>query len=634
MSSVNLVITILLFLIAAPVCAADLAKATFERDILPVLEDYCYYCHGDGKKKGDLSLEIFKDEKDIRHNYKISEMIFKKVLVGEMPPKDRKKRPSKEEQKLVADWIRDSLDDFYANAPPDPGRVTVRRLNRSEYNNVIRDLMRVDFNPAKDFPPDDSGYGFDNIGDVLSVSTLLLEKYLSAAEKIAEQAVAVPPRGKSLPLARLSEFQKQYFKYPMPADNRRRIAEDFAQAFMRRAYRREVTSEEIKSVLVLAKQAVDDGGSFEEGVRLAVQAVLISPHFLFRWELDGALGNPRAVRSLNEFELASRLSFFLWSSQPDDQLLKHAYKGQLRKNLGSEVGRMLKDARAQSFVENFTGQWLELRNLDVYQPDKKLFPTFTPALRNDMRQETELLFAHIMRGNRSVLELLSADYSFVNERLATHYGIGDVQGEKFRSVSLRGTLRGGILGHASILTITSDPNRTSPVKRGKYVLENILGTPPPAPPPDAPSLSESGEITGTLREQFVKHRQDPTCASCHKVMDPIGFAFENYDAIGRYRTKDNGILIDAGGKLETGEPFKNATDLRRILLNQKREYFARCITEKMLTYALGRGLEYYDKRTIDNIVARLKKNDYRFNELVQEVVTSLPFDMKRGEAGE
>ncbi|MDP7051416.1 MAG: DUF1592 domain-containing protein [Verrucomicrobiota bacterium] len=621
-------------MIAAPVCAADLAKATFERDILPVLEDYCYYCHGDGKKKGDLSLEIFKDEKDIRHNYKISEMIFKKVLVGEMPPKDRKKRPSKEEQKLVADWIRDSLDDFYANAPPDPGRVTVRRLNRSEYNNVIRDLMRVDFNPAKDFPPDDSGYGFDNIGDVLSVSTLLLEKYLSAAEKIAEQAVAVPPRGKSLPLARLSEFQKQYFKYPMPADNRRRIAEDFAQAFMRRAYRREVTSEEIKSVLVLAKQAVDDGGSFEEGVRLAVQAVLISPHFLFRWELDGALGNPRAVRSLNEFELASRLSFFLWSSQPDDQLLKHAYKGQLRKNLGSEVGRMLKDARAQSFVENFTGQWLELRNLDVYQPDKKLFPTFTPALRNDMRQETELLFAHIMRGNRSVLELLSADYSFVNERLATHYGIGDVQGEKFRSVSLRGTLRGGILGHASILTITSDPNRTSPVKRGKYVLENILGTPPPAPPPDAPSLSESGEITGTLREQFVKHRQDPTCASCHKVMDPIGFAFENYDAIGRYRTKDNGILIDAGGKLETGEPFKNATDLRRILLNQKREYFARCITEKMLTYALGRGLEYYDKRTIDNIVARLKKNDYRFNELVQEVVTSLPFDMKRGEAGE
>ncbi len=627
----NLVIAIMVLLVAAPVYAADPAKASFEKDILPILEDYCYYCHGDGKKKGDLSLEIFKTKKDIQQNYKISEQIFKYVLAGEMPPKDRKKRPSKKEQVLVADWVRNSLDDFYANAPPDPGRVTVRRLNRSEYNNVIRDLMHLDFKPAKDFPADDSGYGFDNIGDVLSVSPLLLEKYLSAAEEIAAQAVAVPSRGKPLSPTRLTEFQKQYFKYPIPADNRRRIAEDFAREFMRRAYRREVSSEEIKNVLVLAKQAVDAGGSFEEGVRLAVQAVLISPRFLFRWELDGAPDNPRAVRSLNEYELASRLSFFLWSSQPDDQLLRYANRGQLRKNLGKELERMLKDAKAQSFVENFAGQWLELRNLDVYQPDKKLFPTFTPALRSDMRRETELLFSHIMGGNRSVLELLSADYSFVNARLAAHYGISDVKGESFRPVSLRGTFRGGILGHASILTITSDPNRTSPVKRGKYVLENILGTPPPAPPPDAPPLSETGKITGTLREQFVKHRQDPACASCHKVMDPIGFAFENYDAIGRYRTKDNSLPIDASGKLETGEPFGNAADLRSILLNQKREYFTRCITEKMLTYALGRGLEYYDKRTIDGIVARLKGNNYRFNELVQGIVSSLPFDMKRGE---
>ena len=627
----NLVIAIMVLLVAAPVYAADPAKASFEKDILPILEDYCYYCHGDGKKKGDLSLEIFKTKKDIQQNYKISEQIFKYVLAGEMPPKDRKKRPSKKEQVLVADWVRNSLDDFYANAPPDPGRVTVRRLNRSEYNNVIRDLMHLDFKPAKDFPADDSGYGFDNIGDVLSVSPLLLEKYLSAAEEIAAQAVAVPSRGKPLSPTRLTEFQKQYFKYPIPADNRRRIAEDFAREFMRRAYRREVSSEEIKNVLVLARQAVDAGGSFEEGVRLAVQAVLISPRFLFRWELDGAPDNPRAVRSLNEYELASRLSFFLWSSQPDDQLLRYANRGQLRKNLGKELERMLKDAKAQSFVENFAGQWLELRNLDVYQPDKKLFPTFTPALRSDMRRETELLFSHIMGGNRSVLELLSADYSFVNARLAAHYGISDVKGESFRPVSLRGTFRGGILGHASILTITSDPNRTSPVKRGKYVLENILGTPPPAPPPDAPPLSETGKITGTLREQFVKHRQDPACASCHKVMDPIGFAFENYDAIGRYRTKDNSLPIDASGKLETGEPFGNAADLRSILLNQKREYFTRCITEKMLTYALGRGLEYYDKRTIDGIVARLKGNNYRFNELVQGIVSSLPFDMKRGE---
>ena len=626
--------TILIFLIAAPLYAADRAKTTFEKDVLPIMEDYCYYCHGDGKKKGDLSLEIFRTEKDIRRNYKISEMVFKKVLTGEMPPKDRKKRLSKKEQAVVADWIRSSLDDFYDNAPPDPGRVTVRRLNRNEYNNVIRDLMHVDFKPAKDFPPDDSGHGFDNIADVLSVSTLLLEKYLSAAEKIAEQAIVVPALGKSLQRALLTDFQKQYFRYPIPSDNRRRIAEDFVQAFMRRAYRREVTKEEVKSVLVLAKQAVDDSGSFEEGVRLAVQAVLISPHFLFRWELDGAPDNPGEIRSLNEFELASRLSFFMWSSQPDDQLLAFAHKGHLRKNLRQEVGRMLKDSKAESFVENFAGQWLQLRNLDVYQPDKKLFPSFTIELRNDMRRETEMLFAHVIRGNRSALELLAANYSFLNDRLALHYGIKNVQGEHFRPVSLRGTERGGILGHASILTITSDPNRTSPVKRGKYVLENILGTPLSPPPPNVPELQSAGANTGTLREQMILHRANAVCASCHEKMDPIGFAFENYDAIGRYRTQDNGKLIDATGKLATGESFNNATELRHILTTKKRDFFTRCLTEKMLTYALGRGLEYYDKRTVDNIVGRLQKNGYKFNELIDGIVTSLPFDMKRGETGE
>ena len=629
------VILVILSLLASSLLAVNPSKAEFEKDILPIIKANCYSCHDDGKAKGDLSLEVFKTKKDVRRYYKISEQVFKKVLAGEMPPENSKKRLSKEDRALVTSWIRASLDDFYANAPPNPGRVTVRRLNRSEYNNVIRDLMRMNFKPAKDFPPDDSGYGFDNIGDVLSVSTILLEKYLSAAEKIAEQAVAVPPRGKSLPRARWTEFQKQYFKYPIPADNRRRIAEDFAQAFMRHAYRREVTREEIKAVLVLAKQAVDDSGSFEEGVRLAVQAVLISPHFLFRWELDGAPDNPGAIRSLNEFELASRLSFFMWSSQPDDQLLAFAHKGHLRKNLRQEVGRMLKDSKAESFVENFAGQWLQLRNLDVYQPDKKLFPSFTIELRNDMRRETEMLFAHIMRGDRSLLELLSAKYSFVNARLAAHYGIRNVRGEGFRSVSLRDISRGGILGHASILTITSDPNRTSPVKRGKWILANILGTPPPEPPAEVPELAaaQKASPTATLKEQLALHRENASCAICHRQMDPLGLGLENFDAVGRWREKDEGKLIDPQGILPNGDKFKSPLELIQVL-GGRQEDFHRALAGKMLTYATGRGLQYYDRCAVDDIIKNMRKGENRFSVLVTEIVLSEPFRKKRGDGGQ
>ncbi len=613
--------------------AADPAKAKFEKDILPLIEDHCFACHGDGQEKGGIKFDDFKKAGDVHRGYKLWEQVFRKVRAGEMPPEGRKKRPNKEEQTLIAGWIRHSLDDFYVNSPPDPGRVTVRRLNRTEYNNVIRDLMMVDFQPAKDFPADDSGHGFDNIGDVLSMSPLLLEKYLAAAEKIAEQAVAVPEQGKPMDPKKITDFQRHYFRYPIPQGERREAAVEFVRKFLRRAYRRDIEQDEAKRIMVLAGQAMVDGGSFEEAVRLAVMATLVSPHFIFRWELDGAPDNPKAIRSLNEFELASRLSFFIWSSLPDEKLLQLARQGELRKNLSAEVSRMLKDDRAKSLVENFAGQWLELRNLNVYRPDRKLFPTYTPELRDDMRRETELLFGHVMRENRSVLELLSADYSFLNARLAKHYGVKNIAGNQFRQVSLKGTGRGGILGHASILTVTSDPNRTSPVKRGKYVLENILGTPPPPPPPDVPELEVVGADKGTLREQMVKHRTNAVCASCHEKMDPIGFAFEHFDAIGRYRAKDNGQPIDAAGKLDSGEAFKNAAELRQILTNKKSDLFARCLTEKMLTYALGRGLEYYDKRTVDTIVKRLQSKGYRFNELIGGIVTSLPFDMKRGEAG-
>ena len=359
---------------------------------------------------------------------------------------------------------------------------------------------------------------------------------------------------------------------------------------------------------------------------------MVSPHFLFRWELDGAPSNPKAIRRLNEYELASRLAFFIWSSVPDDRLLDLAAKGALRKQLESEVQRMLADSRAEALVENFAGQWLQLRNLDIVRPDKNLFPVYTPELREDMRRETELLFVDVLRGNRPLTELLTARYSFVNERLAALYGLPNIQGEAFRKVALRGNTRAGVLGHASVLTLTSDPDRTSPVKRGKYVLDNILGTPPPPPPPNVPELEEAGEIKGTMREQMAKHSTNAVCASCHEKMDPIGFAFENFDAIGRYRTEDNGMPVDAGGQLYSGESFRNAAELRAIFATKKSDLFIRCVTEKMLTYALGRGLEYYDKRPVDKIVERLKGNEDRSFHLVMGIVGSLPFDMKRGEA--
>ena len=352
----------------------DMNKVAFTEEILPLLERYCYQCHGDGEEKGGLALDQYQTERDVQKGYRLWEQLHKFVVAGEMPPEHIKKRPSKSEQDLLAGWTRHALDKFYKSSPPDPGRVTVRRLNRTEYNNVVRDLMYVDFDPANDFPADDSGHGFDNIGDVLTVSPLLLEKYINAAEKIATKVIVKPESETGQGFDSLSNFQKEYFKYPIDRHLRRRAAEAFLKTFLRRAYRREVTSSEINRLLVLVKRGSDNGGSFEDGLRLAVTAVLVSPNFLFRWELDGAPDNPKSIRQLNEYELASRLAFFLWRSMPDDRLLDFAKKGLLRKNIESEIRRMIRDGRSYGMVRDFTGQWLGLRNLDVYKPDKKIFP--------------------------------------------------------------------------------------------------------------------------------------------------------------------------------------------------------------------------------------------------------------------
>ncbi len=602
----------------------------FDKDILPLLRTHCFACHGDGQKKGGISFDAIRTEKDVYREYQLFEKIRRLLMADEMPPEGRKQRPTAPQRESVAAWIRQTLDLHYRTSPPDPGRVTVRRLNRVEYNHTVRDLMLVDLAPAADFPADDAGYGFDNIGDVLTLSPLLLEKYLLAAEKISEAAVAVPPRGEALSAQKATAFQRRYFPNP-PGKERGAAAAQFLQTFMRRAYRRPATPEEVARVMRLATAAITADGSFEHGIRVAVQAVLISPHFLYRWELDGTPNNAAVARTLNETELASRLSYFLWSSMPDDRLLDMAQAGTLRKNLAAEVGRMLRDTKGAALAEHFAGQWLELRNLSRSQPDAKLFPMFNSSLREDMRRETTLLFSSVMAENRPVHELLGADYTFVNERLAQLYGLKDVRGEQFRRVSLQGTGRAGVLTHASVLTLTSDPGRTSPVKRGKYVLENILGTPPPPPPPNVPELPRQGEIKGTLREQMIAHRRDVACAACHEKMDPLGFAFEHFDAIGRHRTHENGRPIDATGKVDNALAFDGAAELNSLLLTQRRPEFLRCLTEKMLTYALGRGLEFYDRRAVAGILTKMEREGAQFGTLVLGVVGSLPFDMKRGD---
>lgn len=746
------------------------AGPAFDKDIQPLLQRYCHDCHGE-KKKGDLDLRPYGSAEAVLEAREVWELVLKNLRSREMPPSG-KPQPTQAERELLSGWVEKTLLQTDCDNP-DPGRVTIRRLNRFEYNNTIRDLVGVDFQPADDFPADDSGYGFDNIGDALSLPPVLLEKYLAAADKILAKALDVDSEaslrkrrfsahalegsapGESLDggarmLARegdiyvdheppvagryafrvraygqqagpepvrmavsvdgkvLREFvvkaeenAPEVFEVEVPietAGTRHRFAVAYLNnyvnpedpnprnrdrnliveyleleapaglepvvparpaahariffrppgttpqqqldsagevigRFAKRAYRRPVTRAEAARLLKLYQAARADGEAYEGAVRLALQAVLVSPHFLFRGELQPEPDNPAAVHPIGEHALASRLSYFLWSSLPDDELTALADRGRLRRNLDGQVRRMLKDPKAAALVESFAGQWLQLRNLAVVSPDAWQFPEFDDALRVAMRRETEVFFETLIREDRSVLELLDANYTFVNERLARHYGIAGVQGEEFRRVSLEGTGRGGVLTHASVLTITSNPTRTSPVKRGKWILENILGTPPPPPPPDVPELSEAKEVvlSGTLRQRMVQHRENPNCATCHARMDPIGFGFENFNAIGGWREKDGTFAIEPDGEFVSGEKFKGPEDLKTILTGAKREDFLRCLAEKTLTYALGRGLEFYDTCAIEQVKSALVAGNYRFSALVLGVVKSVPFDQRRGE---
>ncbi len=824
--------------------AQPTASAEFEKTLQPFLAENCISCHNAKKASGELNLELFKTAAAVLEHRDQWEHVLVRLRNHEMPPKGFP-QPDAAQLKAVMSWLESEFERADRNAKPDPGRVTARRLNRAEYNNTVRDLLGVSFKPADDFPQDDSGYGFDNIGDVLSLSPVLMEKYLTAAETVARTAVfgadqlkprverlrpptgrikasttpltdydltglslpnslhtthrfpaeaeynfkvflggvrpagseplplalwidgklaqtfdfdpdgiasfsedrqdfgsmtydfrarvpagehwvavsiqrlyeglppsyngpnpskrATPPKPefrvpkRPLPPERIAELKKQFearMAEKVPVNEARVTGVDVIGPYnqtkgasaeskklvfvcghteghhlpacagkiitnlARHAFRRPVTAEETSKLTALMTMAQKQGDSFEEGLVQAIQAMLVSPHFLFRIEqhadrVSTATGRERtsltaptsqnllaagrdidaqSAQPIGQHELASRLSYFLWSSMPDDELLQLADQHKLRRPdvLAAQVQRMLKDPKSSALVENFAGQWLELRRLESAKPDRDRFPQFDEYFRMSIRRETELFFDNIVRQDRPLVDFIDADYTFLNERLARFYNIPGVTGPEFRKVTLPADCnRGGILTQASVLTVSSYATRTSVVLRGKWILENVLNTPPLLPPPGVPTLDESkiGSAT-TLRQQMEQHRTNPTCAACHSRLDPLGFGLENFDAIGGWRTMDGKFPIDSSGILPDGRSFKGVSELKTILKADKNA-FTEGVTDKLLTYALGRGLERYDRTTVKQIARQVAAKEYRFSTLVMEIVNSLPFQYRR-----
>ena len=792
------------FAVAATSGGSALAQTTSD-PVTPeraMFSDYCVVCHNDMRVTGGLSLEhvdlsrlaVDADETEVWEN------IARKLRTRAMPPPGRQ-RPSESQYEAVAARVETELD-AAAEAAPNPGRrPAVHRLNRAEYTNTIRDLFALEVDGAVLLPADDSGYGFDNIADVLSVSPMLTERYLAAARKISRLAVGdlslapsteifevnkylhqdarvsedlpfgsrggmaarhtfpvdaeyvvkiylsrtydgrirglaerhqlevrldgvlvaelevggpLPPDENGRPRRRdyrnepddgqevrftatagphllgvsfvgrapvLEGMHRPYYaitSYEYAGDqtldpgvgrvelsgpynvtgrgdtpSRRAIftcrphadvvasgpeevacASEILGRLGRSAFRRPVTEADLEVLLEFFHSGRADG-DFDAGIEMALRRVLVSPAFLFRRESDPEGVAPGQPYVISELELASRLSFFLWSSIPDGELLNLAERGELRRPevLEQQVARMLADPRARALVENFGGQWLYLRNMELVSPDPYAFPDFDGNLRVAMTREMELFLESQIREDHSVLELMTSDQTFVNQRLAEHYGIPNILGNHFRRITLSGELgrRRGLLGKGSLLTVTSYAHRTSPVLRGKWLLENVLGTPPPPPPPDVPELTDEAEADGSilsLRERMEQHRSDPVCASCHRVMDPLGFALENFDGIGRWRaTSEAGTPIDASGELADGTPVDGPVSLRDALVKRP-ENFVTTVTEKLMTYGLGRGVEYYDAPAVRGIVREASVDGYTWSALITGIARSVPFQMR------
>jgi hypothetical protein len=607
---------------APPPQGADL----YQSKIVPLLSKYCYKCHGPQlKPKGELNMSKYGSEAAIREARKVWKEVLNKLHTREMPPpEDTKELPTAEERETLTKWLEGVLNKVDPNAPKVAGRVTCRRLNRTEYKNTIRDLLAVDFNPFGEFPHDDVGYGFDNIGDVLSLPPLLMEKYVAAAKKIADQAITAKDKDKLI-----------YVAHPAPDTKPPKIPRDAAKECLTRlatrAFRRPPMPDELDRLLKLYDVGEKvEGGDFEKAMKLPIRGLLVSPYFLFRVENEGGMD----TYPLSPWELATRISYFLWASMPDDELFELAKTGRILNPpvLEQQVLRMLKDPKAVALSENFTPQWLQIRRLEEMKFDSKQFPAWDASFRADAIHETVAFFDTVKSEDLSVLSFIDSDFVVVNDRLAHHYGI-TAGGSGFQKVKVTDPKRGGILTTVAVLAATSDPDRTSPVKRGKWVLETILASPPPPPVPDAANLKTDPETANLpLRQRMEKHRADPNCASCHKRMDPIGFGFENYDAIGAWRDQDKGQPIDASAVLPEGTKFNGPVELKNILKQRKSE-FVEGFTEKLLTYAIGRGVEVYDGPAVKAIGDAVAKNGYKFSALVVEIAKSYPFQYRQRDRG-
>ncbi|QHT69648.1 DUF1592 domain-containing protein [Rhodocytophaga rosea] len=605
-----------------------------------IVEKHCVSCHKESKMEGGVLLEGFNEEKRIARSGHLWMKALKLVQEGEMPPMS-KPRMSHEEQDTLVKYVNQILNNALKEGASNPGRVVARRLSHDEYRYSVLSLTGVDFDAKAYFPADGSGgAGFDNFARTMFLTPLKMERYYDAADIILEKAYADEKLWRTLvPNPYQESFWQQIvnwfitvFSSTTTADIAAEKAEKVIIPFASKAYRRFLKPEEKEPLLNLFKkvyEGTEEENRYELAVKETFKTVLLSPKFLYRIEDEQPLGQPFA---LSNFELANRLSYFLWSTFPDQELFEVAYRDDLHNPavLSKQVQRMLKDPRAKRFSESFSTQWFGISKLKETSPvDPERFPEFTPSLRKAMYQEMSDYFHHVLTERKNFLDLLDSDYTFLNEELARHYGIPGVRGEQMRKVTLQDRTRGGILGMGSVLTATSLPLRTSPVLRGKWVLEEILGTPAPPPPPDAGQLPEEEAAAegASIRDLLVFHRSKPDCQSCHQKMDPVGFGLENFDAIGRWRNSYGDQPIIAWDTLSSGEVFNGPMELKKILLTKK-EAFARVLAEKMFTYSIGRSVEFVDETYMKQLVDNLLQNDFNTEMFMIELVNSYPFRYK------